>query len=237
MDESSTHIDLHAIHAPKMIFRFFVLCLTTVTLALVSACAGMGPTECQYLDWRVKGEFDGREGAPVEKFEKYQKQCLKHNIMPDQTAWLQGREDGLQLFCVPDVGFAVGRQGKQYHDVCPPYTELAFIRGYRDGLSYYHAESEVNRVRSQINRKESRYDNYELDIQNFRQELEADDLSQEDRDGLEYKINKRITELGKIRYELRSLRDDLVDAEVDLELKKREMRRKGYEIKRRGLFS
>lgn len=200
-----------------------------VSLLLVG-CVGMSVNECMYTDWRTKGEFDGRDGASLQKFSQYEKQCMKHSVKPDWDAYEEGRNEGLKYFCVQEVGYAVGKQGRTYQGVCSPALEPAFLRGYRDGSSYYQAEVAVGTLEARIYSAERKIYRLESEIEEFRKQMQEDELTREERDGLVYKIRKRATEIGHARESIRNSERELVDAKVELRLVERELADKGYRI-------
>ena len=215
---------------------FFTFALVTISLTLMG-CVGMSVNECMYTDWRTKGEFDGRDGAPAEKFSQYEKQCMKHSVNPDRTAYEEGRNEGLKQFCVQEVGFVVGAEGKSYHNVCSAALEPDFLLGYRDGYSLYRAASAVTTVESRIFGDEQRINRLEHEIEEFRKQMLDEELTNEERDGLLYKIRKRSREIGEALQSIRTSERELVDVKVNLRLVERDLEDKGYQITRRGWTS
>ncbi|MCO5733729.1 DUF2799 domain-containing protein [Rhizobium sp. SSA_523] len=128
-------------------------------LLVLASCHSMSKEECMAADWRVIGEADGAAGySPQDRFGSHVESCARIKVVPDQTKWNDGYQNGLKRYCTPLNGLARGEAGDTYHSVCPPETSEGFLRGYGLGRRLYSARSDLNSIRSDISAKESRMD-------------------------------------------------------------------------------
>lgn len=185
-----------------MIVRLvFSLAALASALFLVS-CNTLSKEECVAADWRVVGETDGASGYdPQERFAGHTKSCERVRIVPDQTLWYQGYQAGLVRYCTPLNGLARGQAGDAYANVCPPASAAGFLRGYGIGSRQYQLQSRLSSLRGDMAFKES-------DIDQMARKLR--DAKPEEKGDLRDRIDQR-------EREVRRLREDLRDAEYDLE--------------------
>ena len=136
----------------------FTAVLLPLLLALAS-CASMSKEECVSADWRVVGETDGAAGHdPQSRFAAHTKACQKIGIVPDQTRWFEGYQQGLVRYCTPLNGLSSGQAGRTYHNVCPAASADGFLRGYRLGRAEYDKRQTVQSLNSQIRAIEGQSD-------------------------------------------------------------------------------
>ncbi len=117
----------------------------------------MSKEECVAADWRVVGEADGAAGQdPQSRFAAHTKACEKAGIVPDQTLWFQGYQQGLVRYCTPLNGLSTGQAGKTYYNVCPAESADGFQRGYRLGRAEHQQRQTVQSLDSQIRAQENK---------------------------------------------------------------------------------
>ena len=88
---------------------------------------------CRTVDWFEYGRNDGILGLPLGERSGLFADCRRFGYPPDVAAYQAGRADGLVTYCTLESGYRAGREGRRYHDVCPPDLEIAFLQGYREG--------------------------------------------------------------------------------------------------------
>ncbi|HXH64231.1 MAG TPA: DUF2799 domain-containing protein, partial [Mariprofundaceae bacterium] len=108
-----------------------------VALGLLAGCATMSKKECETADWRSLGYSDGARGIYYSNLEKRRDSCSKYNIVPDDSAYMNGWGEGIRRYCTPDTGFQVGSAGQPYNNICPPDVEPAFLSGWQQGVRQY----------------------------------------------------------------------------------------------------
>ncbi len=180
--------------------------LLATSLFLVS-CQTLSKDECIAADWRVIGEQDGSAGHdPQSQFGKHVKACEKAGVIPDQTMWNQGYQQGLLQFCTPLRGLSHGQSGGPYNRVCPPHLEPSFLNGYTLGNSEYRKQQDIRNLESRIQSNDR----------------EIDELDDKLADG---KIGQRDGErnLRRKQRENRELNRDIGRAEADLAQIRREI--------------
>lgn len=117
---------------------FCMLCL--------SACASLNESDCQQGDWERIGFRDGQRGRPASRIEEHVKACSAYGIAPAELPYRAGRERGLNFYCTPASGLAVGRRGEGYAGVCPEWAESSFLAAYDVGRDIYVARQRLERV-------------------------------------------------------------------------------------------
>lgn len=120
--------------------------------ALLTGCAsGPGKEQCVATDWRTVGYEDGLRGFAAERIGVHRAACGKHGVTPDLTAYLEGRERGLEEYCLPKNGFRVGLHGGGYANVCSGPTEATFVDAYRWGRQIHDARRALRQTQAQLN--------------------------------------------------------------------------------------
>lgn len=106
-------------------------------LALLAGCTSVSPEQraaaCAETDWQRYGTNDGRLGVPIEQRGSLFEDCTRVGQPADIMAYEAGHVEGVQQYCTVEEGFEVGRQGRPYHDVCPPELEPDFLQGLAEG--------------------------------------------------------------------------------------------------------
>jgi hypothetical protein len=156
------------------------------TLAL-TGCASLSEKECRGGDWYSIGLRDGAGGRTEDYVSQHAAACQEHGVAPDYERWLEGRERGLERFCTARNGYRIGEVGGTYQDVCFAGAEMEFRRGYELGL--------------RMNRVQSRLDQIENEIRTIEGSLSAraDELTDEERQRLNYRLRELEYERGYVR--------------------------------------
>lgn len=114
--------------------RVFLQPLLWLSIILLPACASLSKEECLRNDWDAIGFRDGSQGYPFARIHSHEEACSDYHIMPNISRYQNGRERGLFVYCTEEVGFREGEQGNTYQNVCSEQQEIAFMRGYFNGL-------------------------------------------------------------------------------------------------------
>ena len=114
------------------------LIITGIISFLFSGCASMSKADCIVLDWFERGRTDGMSGKPRSTFQEWAKPCIKHGLIPDRTAYYNGHDKGLEIYCTEATGFDLGQKGQPYEPICP--EESDFRTGYEEGIKLYCTE-------------------------------------------------------------------------------------------------
>jgi chromosome segregation ATPase len=105
-------------------------------------------------------------------------------------------------------GLTHGEAGDGYHNVCPPETEPAFMRGYGLGRKSYELRSRMNSLLSDISVKEMEIDRLYDEMKNTADDLKRrslrDEIDQLDRD-----TRRARRDADDIEYQLGAVRRDI----------------------------
>ena len=133
-----------------MIKRAWMLAIAAVLL--FQGCATLEKEECLTADWNLIGYEDGLKGYAPERIGKHRKACAEYGVTPNANAYTGGRSRGLFQYCTPARGFALGRNGSPYSDVCQTHPDLEeeFHTGFLAGRKIYIIESEISEKKENI---------------------------------------------------------------------------------------
>lgn len=106
-------------------------------IAVLSGCASMSKDECLNANWVSVGYNDGSRGIHYERLNKHRQSCGKHEIFPDEDAYMTGWNQGIRSYCTTDRGYQAGRAGRAYSNICPADVEPAFLSGWQQGIRQY----------------------------------------------------------------------------------------------------
>ena len=122
-----------------------------LTLAfLLAGCASLDKAECVNADWYTIGLEDGARGRGVERLGQHRRACAEYGVAPDPGRYLAGRSEGLKSFCTYQRGYANGRAGQAFADVCPAELSGAFSAGWRQGRDLYELDRRLASVQAEI---------------------------------------------------------------------------------------
>lgn len=134
-----------------------------MNLFLVSCgTAPLTSDQCTNMNWRARGKQEALQGQTAKAYVENLKQCQKHGIKASEEDYVQGRSEGLELFCTSEVGETFGRQGQNYQHTCPDRLEKQFLKGYALGLREFkivEKEKELREREEEIRKKEKEAEN------------------------------------------------------------------------------
>lgn len=176
--------------------------------ALLSSCSSISQQECQIGDWYSIGVNDGKSGADLKQFNKYQKDCANHGITADFSRYQQGYRQGLVFYCDFAHGEAHGRAGGTYNTACSGDLEMQFRLGYQKGKRYHQAKSSVDNLRFELDQRyrqiqlnrDQIYANNQRLVQEPRADARAALLYQNDH--LSAELDQLNTEAGRLQVQL-----------------------------------
>lgn len=94
---------------------------------------------CGQLDWFEIGRSDGLQGVDSLSWEIKEKEC-KGFSDANHESYVNGWYAGVDEFCSYSHGFAFGKSGHSYLNVCPTGKEEGFLEAYRMGTKIYQIE-------------------------------------------------------------------------------------------------
>ena len=121
--------------------------LIIIVLINAAGCATPAKRECLETDWRRLGYDSGLRGEPENSSTSRIERCRREGVPPDMNRYQKGRRQGLEAYCTPGNGEALGLRGAAYPPACPPDLENAFQSAYRQGL-----DSKARTLAAQIDR-------------------------------------------------------------------------------------
>lgn len=131
----------------------FTRCI--LMLLLLTACSTVESPKntfaCSELDWYEIGRSDGVQGHDSMAYKGKQENCSGFSNL-DHEKYVNGWYSGVDLFCTPQQGFAYGRSGKKYLDICPSSKETAFLEAYRKGLKVYLYEKDNQKITYELHK-------------------------------------------------------------------------------------
>ena len=66
--------------------------------------------------------------------------CLKLSATHSQKEYMNGRSEGLKVFCTYKEGYNLGLTNGYYQNICPKHLEQSFFKGYSLGLQEYKTD-------------------------------------------------------------------------------------------------
>ena len=140
------------LHPPARAARAASPWLAAAWLLVSGGCATMDATECQVTDWYQKGVEDGNRGYSEGRLDEHRSACAGIGVEPDAVRYEEGRQFGLQAYCVPSRGLQAGMRGEIYRSVCPESTRSEFLAAYRHGEQMHETEELIDENRREIQR-------------------------------------------------------------------------------------
>lgn len=120
----------------------------------LTSCATLSKEECLTADWYIIGFEDGSKGLPMTRIGEHRQACADHGVSPNMDRYGKGRHEGLYNYCVPNVGFNLGKRGAAYNPVCELHDEASFKHAYLDGMEVFHAEKEVKAISAELQKNQ-----------------------------------------------------------------------------------
>ncbi|MCB9026039.1 MAG: DUF2799 domain-containing protein [Bdellovibrionaceae bacterium] len=108
---------------------FFIL------IFLCIGCSSQKTHDCQEADWFELGRRDGAMGKS-QRFVNSELPllCPSSNKEEEKKLFNIGRKVGLLQYCRPENAFELGKDGKEYENVCPEESHSSFLDFFRQGL-------------------------------------------------------------------------------------------------------
>ena len=217
---------------PFDILRVVLLPIPAVlSMILISSCSAMSESECSTVQWELKGEKDGLEGLPIERFDIYKEDCAKHSIVFSDTEladYKVGLDRGYGQFCRRSNGYIQGFLGKPNYDVCPTSTRGTFNGSFLDGRTLRIAHDNVQRNVQQIRSKEQMIRDLRNDIRDASDTAYAEDSSESQRRQSESKITRLQNEIDELLAEIQPLYAQKSDRQYECRELAAEHLRQGY---------
>ena len=96
-----------------------IITIFILSIGLFSCTSSKMKQEITVGNWFAVGEFDGNAGFIKKSEASLQKLNSKYSEKElNYTAYLDGYEQAIQLYCQPKNGYVVGAQGLPYRNVC-----------------------------------------------------------------------------------------------------------------------
>ncbi len=165
----------------------------------------MNKSECLTSDWQMIGFEDGVRGSGSQRLAKHRKACAKHGIVPDLAAYQRGRSEGLQEYCQPTKGFALGRSGASYAGACPAELEAGFLDAYDSGHRLWQLKTSVSSANRQIRSKKRELERVKKDLVAKEAALIGDEATNEQRLALLAQIKDLYETRGRLQAEIEDL--------------------------------
>jgi len=165
---------------------------------LGSGCATLSEPECRNADWYMIGMEDGMKGLLPSRIGNHREACAKYNVVPDVNAYRNGHAQGTRQYCTESSGFAAGKEGKSYNNVCPPDLNADFMRGYSVGKLFHDVSSEITKADNAIYSYKDRIKKLEKEIRQKEVFLVDDATKRDDRQRILDAIKKQQHEIGEL---------------------------------------
>lgn len=138
--------------------RAGVIAILAMAAAACATAPPMTADECASADWRGLGYGDGAAGKAQANFAVREQICRNAGYEANLTAYNQGHEEGVRIFCQPEKAFQLGVAGNSTSLTCPPDLEGSFRAAFSNGRELYSArsawESAESSVRSLFSERE-----------------------------------------------------------------------------------
>lgn len=188
-----------------------------VIVLMGAGCSSISPEECQVGDWFAIGKTDGQQGVASTKFRSYQKECAKHGLASDFTAYEQGHAQGAMLYCTYDTGRQLGQSGGSYNSLCSGALEPQFRLGYDRGRVWYKAESALLNLQRTLRQNAETIEQLEARIDENSDLISTSKDKQQKQQWLDENraLQKELRHLNQMQGQLRA---DLTQAELQFSL-------------------
>ena len=155
-------------------------------LGSLGGCASLSKSECLAANWEDVGIRDGASGRPEEYLIQHSKACAKVNVVPDRGAWLHGREQGLDRFCVPYRAYQLGEYGGGFDvAICRNYDQDRLVNAYEQGL-------EVNRLAHSLA-------SIDGEVQDIHDRLDDEDVEKKERVALAFRLGELVYQRNDVQ--------------------------------------
>jgi len=117
----------------------------------MTGCASLSKSECMNASWEDIGIRDGANGRPEEYLIQHSTACAKVGVSPDRGAYLHGREQGLERFCVPNRAYQIGEYGSGFDvGICRNFDQERLQDAYEKGREVHQRSDELSSIDSEI---------------------------------------------------------------------------------------
>lgn len=116
------------------------------TCLMVSGCVTnntFNKNQCLQGNWQAIGYQDGLNGRSEQYIYQHIKTCGNYQIMPNKLQWEKGRQAGLKQYCTPLRAYQLGREGYNFHNVCPADMMLDLLKAHDEGYYYYQRNQDL----------------------------------------------------------------------------------------------
>ncbi len=125
--------------------------LVAALLCGLSGCASLSKSECMNASWEDIGIRDGANGQPEEYLIQHSTACAKVNVVPDRGAWLHGREQGLERFCLPHRAYQIGEYGSGFDvGICRNFDQERLQDAYEKGREVHRLAGDLSSIDGEI---------------------------------------------------------------------------------------
>lgn len=185
--------------------RRIATAVTATALLALGGCASLSKSQCLADDWETVGYRDGANGVSSSALMRHQNACVKHGVTPDREAYMTGWQSGVEQYCQPVNGFAVGESGSGFSNVCPPRLQQAFHAAWQDGRRLHEARAEVAALHRGIEQREARLREVKTELAGIAARLLETDATVADRAALLVSAKDLAEEQGRLGSEIEEL--------------------------------
>lgn len=121
-----------------------------VAFAGLASCATLNEDQCRTANWQQLGQENGAAGHPASYIEEHRRACAEHKLPVDQQQWSIGWEQGIRVFCTPENGLTMGREGRSYANSCPLELKTDFEAAYSVSKALYDARASRDRIQREL---------------------------------------------------------------------------------------
>jgi Protein of unknown function (DUF2799) len=165
---------------------FFRVLAALAVLASLGGCASLSKSECMNANWEDIGIRDGANGHPEEYLIQHSTACAKVNVVPDRGAYLHGREQGLERFCVPHRAYQLGEYGNGFDvGICRNFDQERLRDAYEKGRDVNQRSNELANIDNEIRGINTRLEGAD---KNKDKDKEEQPLTKKERDALIFRL-------------------------------------------------
>ena len=157
-------------------------------LGSLGGCASLSKSECMNANWEDIGIRDGANGQPEEYLIQHSTACAKVNVVPDRGAYLHGREQGLERFCVPHRAYQLGEYGNGFEvGICRNFDQERLQDAYEKGRDVNQRSNELANIDNEIRSINTRLEGAHKDKDKDK-DKEEQPLTKKERDALIFRL-------------------------------------------------
>ena len=118
-----------------------------IALIALNGCTSLSQEECGYANWQQLGYAHGESGETYSEGMDKVSACREFGIVPDIALYKEGYDNGLQHYCEPENGFAVGINGGVFNGVC---NSKQFRRAWEQGNERYQIKERKDEIANRL---------------------------------------------------------------------------------------